>query len=164
MKTLLIFVLLFVTTISAFAQMSEKKSMTKTEEQVNALASELATVAIKRDSSALENILADDYAGMDFGMMFNKSQLIAMYKNQPTNAPKIESIEKQESRIRVYGDTAVLTARAISKEQLPNGQTATMPNYFTMVAVKKNGRWQIVSTHLSRVMEPMPQMSNATNR
>lgn len=164
MKTLILLILLFAATISGVAQMSDKKSMTKTEEQVNWLAGELARIAVKRDASALENILADDYAGMDFGMMFDKPQLIAIYKNQPATALKIESVERQESKVRVYGDTAVLTARAISKERLPSGETATMPNFFTMVAVKKNGRWQIVSTHVSRVMGAMPQMSSAANR
>src|SRR5579862_8220009 len=68
------------------------------------------SAAIKQDRAALESLLADDlvytHAG---GQVQTKSEYIAAVMKGP---PHYESMTYSEMKIRIYGQTAVLTAFA----------------------------------------------------
>jgi len=50
---------------------------------------------------------------------------------------------------RVYGDTVILTGRVVTEYQR-DGQTMSKEQQrYTDTYVKRNGRWQVVASHLS---------------
>ncbi len=58
---------------------------------------------------------------------------------------------------RVYGDTVILIGRVVTEWQ-QNGQLMKEQARYTDTYVKRNGRWQVVASHLSNV--PIPQNQN----
>ena len=66
--------------------------------------------ALHRDASFSEKTLADDYVAISpLGQVINKADTIAARK---TAQLRYESIDISEMVVRLYGNTAVVTARA----------------------------------------------------
>jgi ketosteroid isomerase-like protein len=101
--------------------------------------------AIKQDRAALESLLADDlvytHAG---GQVQTKSEYIAAVMKGP---PHYESMTYGEMKIRIYGQTAVLTAFAdIKLTSQPMFRVRTLHVY-----VENGGHWQLVAHESTRV-------------
>jgi len=61
--------------------------------------------------------------------------------------------ELDEPRLLRYGDVAIVNARNNVFLQNPAGQSVVRRNRFTDVFVRRQGRWQLVSGHSSRIPE-----------
>ena len=98
--------------------------------------------AIHRDAGFSERTLADDYVAISpLGQVIGKAETIAARK---TAQLRYESIEVTEMVVRLYGNTAVVTARAdVRGKEL--GEEFSGPYRFTRVWVRRSGRWQTVS-------------------
>jgi ketosteroid isomerase-like protein len=159
-KTIFMAVIVIAASLSIFGQTTDTKSskMSKTEQDLTALTTEYANALVKRDTAVIERSLADDFMDISpTGVMTSKSQLVDAFKNpvSPT-AGKLEAIEASDSKIRVYSDAAVMTARVTWRGQTAKGEAYNVVRSVTLVAVKKNGRWQIVSTQESSIPPPKP--------
>jgi ketosteroid isomerase-like protein len=98
--------------------------------------------AIHRDATFSERTLADDYVAISpLGQVIGKAETIAARK---TAQLRYESIEVTEMVVRLYGNTAVVTARAdVRGKEL--GEEFSGPYRFTRIWVRRSGRWQTVS-------------------
>ena len=101
--------------------------------------------AVKQDRTALESLLADDlvytHAG---GQVQSKSEYIAGVMKGP---PHYESMTYSDMKIRLYGNTAVLTAFAdVKLTNQPLFRVRTLHVY-----VENNGHWQLVAHESTRV-------------
>ena len=98
--------------------------------------------AIHRDAGFSERTLADDYVAISpLGQVINKADTIAARK---TAQLRYDSIEITEMVVRLYGNTAVVTARAdVRGKEL--GEDFSGPYRFTRVWVRRNGHWLTVS-------------------
>jgi ketosteroid isomerase-like protein len=56
-----------------------------------------------------------------------------------------------ETLVSVYGNTAVLTSRATTSGRNKDGSAFSRKNRFTDVFVWRDGRWQLVAGHSSRI-------------
>ena len=98
--------------------------------------------ALKRDAAFSEKTLADDYVAISpLGQVINKADTIAARK---TSQLRYESIEISEMVVRLYGNTAVVTARAEVKGR-ELGEEFSGPYRFTRIWVRRSGRWMTVS-------------------
>ena len=61
--------------------------------------------------------------------------------------------EVDEPRLMRYGDVTILNARSSVFLQNREGQPVVRRNRFTDVFVRRQGRWQLVSGHSSRIPE-----------
>ena len=59
-------------------------------------------------------------------------------------------MDSADETVRVYGDTAVVSARGISGGAY-RGQTFRVVERVTDVWVRREGTWRCVLTHLSRI-------------
>ena len=116
----------------------------------------------KRDVAAMERIEADDFM-ITFadGVMRTKADEIASLKGPaPAGTPPI--FMTAETKVRLYGDTAVLTGKVIMKgtyaEGSKKGEEYNLQYRYTDVYVKRSGRWQVVASHLTGL--PSPQTSS----
>ena len=98
--------------------------------------------AIHRDASFSERTLADDYVAISpLGQVIGKAETVAARK---TAQLRYDSIEITDMVVRLYGNTAVVTARAdVRGREL--GEEFSGPYRFTRVWVRRNGHWLTVS-------------------
>ena len=112
------------------------------EQEVMQLENERIPALLKGDSAFIERAYADDYivTGAN-GVVRDKAQLIADMKS---GAQTFESMTNDVAKVRVYGDTAIVTGRNTQKGQY-KGQPSLSPTAFTRVYVRRDGRWQLVA-------------------
>ncbi len=111
---------------------------------------EWVQVGVNHDVSVLERIEADDIIFTAFdGSLSTKAQDIA---DVTSGALKAESASVDDMKVRIYGDTAVVTGRVTTKGQY-KGKDISGQFRFTDVFVKRNGKWQAVASHGSRITQ-----------
>jgi ketosteroid isomerase-like protein len=107
-----------------------------------------------KDIEFLESILAEDFVvTYDDGSRGDKAKELALAAEFNQN---VESALQDEFTIRVYRDTAVVrfTLHLVGIKQ---GQRAELTLRYTDVWVMRDGRWQCVSSHSTRVTaQPEP--------
>jgi ketosteroid isomerase-like protein len=97
---------------------------------------------IHSEAAFTERSLADDYVAIGpLGNVITKAEAVAARK---TSQLHYDSVDFSEVAVRVYGDTAIVTARAEVKGT-DLGQDFSGPYRFTRVWVKHNGEWKTVS-------------------
>jgi uncharacterized protein (TIGR02246 family) len=117
----------------------------------------------QRDSKAMEAIVADDFTiTFTNGAVQTKPQIINSLDaagNRSGSSPKFRT---EDVQARVYGDTVILIGRVITEWQ-QNGQTMKEQNRYTDTYVKRNGRWQVVASHLSNVPQHQKQATDVSS-
>ena len=102
----------------------------------------------RKDLAFIESLLADEFmATYDDGSRGDKAKELALARdfNQ-----QVESAIQDEFTVKVYRDTAVVwfTLRIVGIRQ---GQRTELTLRYTDVWVIRDGRWQCVSVHSTRV-------------
>ncbi len=121
------------------------------EEQIKKIEKDRAAAVTRADVAALDAITSDDYSLIDRnGRVRDKAQTMNAIK---TGDIKITSNEVSDLKVRVYGDTAVVTGRADTKGTI-GGKDVSGPMLFTRVYVKKSGRWQSVAFQQTAISTP----------
>jgi hypothetical protein len=94
------------------------------------------------DSGWFERAFVDDYLLiLGDATTYTKSE----YIRQLTSRELIwETVTGQDQRVRIYGDTAVVTGRFSGKGRLSE-KPFTTDERFTSVWIRRNGRWNAVS-------------------
>jgi ketosteroid isomerase-like protein len=96
----------------------------------------------RHDRATLQRIIADDFQGTaPMGNAVFKEDVLPMEGAQSGGL----SINTSELKARVFGDTAVVTARGVQK----SGEKRELR--FTIVFAKRDDHWQMVAGHLSAV-------------
>lgn len=98
--------------------------------------------SIHRDADFSARTLADDYVAITpLGQVATKQDTISARKSGQL---RYETINVSDMVVRVYGDTAVVTARMdVKGRQL--GEDFSGPYRYTRVWVRRTGHWQAVS-------------------
>lgn len=111
----------------------------------------------QHDQKAMDSIVADDFTiTFPDGSTQTKAQIMASIKNPRSTSGPAMKFHTEEVRARVYGDTVVLIGRVVTVYQR-DGQTMSKDQQrYTDTYVKRNGRWQVVASHLSNVT-PKPK-------
>ena len=98
--------------------------------------------SLRRDSDFSLRTLADDYVAITpLGQVTTKQETISARRSGQL---RYEAMNVTDMVVRVYGDTAVVTARAdVKGHQL--GEDFSGPYRYTRIWVRRNGQWQTVS-------------------
>jgi ketosteroid isomerase-like protein len=98
--------------------------------------------SLQRDSEFSQRTLADDYVAITpLGQVTTKQDTVSSRK---TRQLRYDAIDVSDMVVRLYGDTAVVTARAdVKGHQL--GEDFSGPYRYTRVWVRRSGHWQAVS-------------------
>jgi ketosteroid isomerase-like protein len=98
---------------------------------------------IKKDVAAFDRIVADDWVSLDFeGNLLNKAAAMADLKSGATSNT---TVDLGEMKVRVYGDTAIVNGSDTEKSTY-KGKDSSGHYVWMDVFVKRNGRWQAVSS------------------
>jgi len=143
MRKILLIILLFAAiALPLFAQTTAKPEQNNSEPVVLKLTQEWLEAEAQVDRAALNRIIADDFLGTGpMGTMVSKTDVIPA----EGSAGHGLAISGQDIKVRVFGDTAIVTGRGVPKAQ---GQPELR---ITVVFVKRADRWQMVAGHLSAV-------------
>jgi ketosteroid isomerase-like protein len=139
-------------TSSSFSQKKDKASAnSKADAEVLRVINERRDALLRGDIDAYARQTADDYLAVGTnGRVRNKEEVLAGARSSDL---KWISIEHSDLKIRVYGNTAVVTYISTQKGT-SQGQEISDQRRFTQVLVKKQRHWQFVSMHQSSVEPP----------
>lgn len=113
-----------------------------TEESALQLTRDWLAAEERHDRATLQRIIADDFQGIaPRGNTVFKDDVLPAEGSQSGGL----SISASDLKARVFGDTAVVTARGVQSF----GEKREIR--FTVVYAKRNDRWQMVAAHLSPV-------------
>ena len=120
------------------------------EEELIAVAHEWDRAMVENDAEAIGRYMADDWTiiGPD-GSVGDKATFLGLVKS---GALTHDVMESEDFHVRVYGDTAVVTAKGISGGKY-QGQPFRELERWSCVFVRKEGQWRCVLTHLSRLAQ-----------
>ena len=98
--------------------------------------------SLQRDPDFSQRTLAEDYVAITpLGQVTTKQDTVSARKSRQL---RYDSIDVSDMVVRLYGDTAVVTARAdVKGHQL--GEDFSGPYRYTRVWVRRSGHWQAVS-------------------
>jgi len=127
-------------------EQSSQKSMGKTdgaaEQQVKTIDNQYRQSALKNDASFAEKHVADDFMGVGSnGQLMTKDQVV---QNRKEGKTKYDAIDVKDTKVRIYGNTAVIDHEAHVKGTGPDGP---FDGDFraTLVWVKHGNDWKLVS-------------------
>jgi ketosteroid isomerase-like protein len=147
MKPILI-ALLLVPLSSAFAQVKIKKA--PVVELLIQMEKDWSEADVKKDAAALERILADDWIGIDFqGVVLDKPEVLKQVALH-SDVTETETTEMEQMKIRLFGNTAIVSGTEIETSQY-KGKDSSGKYAWTDVFVRRNGRWQAVSSQSTKL-------------
>jgi ketosteroid isomerase-like protein len=118
------------------------------EEELLKLEKEFAEAIVRNDLEGIGRLVTDDWIIIDpNGEIVDRARFSEVIKS---GALTHDMMESQDFRVRVYGDSAVVTGITRTKGKFM-GQEFSGQERATDVFVKRGGRWQCVLTHLTRL-------------
>jgi ketosteroid isomerase-like protein len=137
MKQLLFALVLFlVIAPAAWAQNADEKALLKLENDWD-------TAWVKRDAKFLEQLYASEFYGIvSSGKTYNRAEYL---KADLSTADVDRSFTLSDLRVHIYGQVGVVHGRNLVRYK-EDGKVSEHDVLFTDVYVKRDGRWQCVST------------------
>ena len=117
-------------------------------EQLLQLEKDFQRAIVENDPDAIECFVANDWIIVDpDGRIVEKDKFLAVVKS---GALTHHTMKLDEPRVRIYGDTGVLTGRTASAGKFMGAEFTTLERS-TDVFVMIDGHWQCVLTQLTRI-------------
>jgi ketosteroid isomerase-like protein len=117
------------------------------EEELLTLEKAFAEAIVRNDLEGIGRLVTDDWIIIDpNGEIVERARFLEVIKS---GAFTHDMMESEDFRVRVYGDSAVVTGLTRTKGKFM-GQEFSTQERATDVFVKRDGRWQCVLTHLTR--------------
>lgn len=153
-RVILLVMLLVATCGTSPARQAPQPKLSKAEEEVRRLERQWLDAYEQNDADAMERIVADDFTiTFPNGAMQTKPQLMVMIKSPRRAGQPRTRFYTEGVHSRAYGDTVILLGRVVSEYER-DGKTVKDQSRYTDTYVRRNGRWQVVASHLSNVEEP----------
>lgn len=152
MKFLISAVLMLAMVPLASSQTTNQKVLEASDEQeLRRLEDEWLSTYLRGDKATFDRLVADDFTGTDeSAVLRNKTQERELVQAPPTGAIKV-SLTNEDVQVRVFGETAIVTGRIVQKAERPGQDSFGFQTRFTDTFLKRQGRWQVVARHYSRI-------------
>lgn len=150
-------IVLLTLTVASFGHAPSRQAQTPNraaaEEEVRRLERQWLDAYEQRDAEAMDRIVADDFTiTFPNGRMQTKPQLMAMVKAPRRDSQPRMKFYTEDVQARAYGDTVILIGRVVTEYER-DGKGVKEQSRYTDTYVRRNGRWQVVASHLSNVQE-----------
>ncbi len=123
---------------------AQKKEIIQLEEDRN-------QAILRGDTATLDRMTSDDYTFItQRGELRTKTEILTGFKS---GTFKYGARKVSELMVRIYGDTAVVTGRAL-QEGTENAKDYSGENRFTRVYVKRDSHWVSVALQVTVVEAP----------
>ena len=145
--------LLVTIAFSMLATMFRQSNSNEMEKEVLRVEEEFGQAMIKNDADKIGTFLADDWIIIDpDGGIIDKARFLDVIKS---GALTHEMMKSDDTRVRIYGDTAIVTALTTTKGKF-HGQAFATKERASDVFVKQNGRWRCALSHLTSFSKTLP--------
>jgi hypothetical protein len=114
---------------------------------------ELMEAMVRKDRTLFERTALDRYVFVN--------PVGGLQERGSPDGPDIESAQLENVVVRIHGDTAVLTGRAMVKGKFPNGPDISGPYTYMRVFVKQNGQWRLAAGSVVGVQQPQPRPTSS---
>jgi ketosteroid isomerase-like protein len=156
-KLIAMVLMLELATFAADRQSAEKAVGSERGPSRGTLAQEVLEVKHQYDEAQLKNdgewfrrMFADDYIFvLPDSTVVTKEEFV---KDLESRDLVWESVSGRDMKVRVYGDTAVVTGQFFGKGRYKRN-IVDERQMFTSVWIKRNGQWQAISEHASSLLE-----------
>ena len=130
----------FITALSLIVAPAEASS--EAERELLKANEQYDQAIMRGDVAALERIFADEfiYTNPKAEVLDKKQQIAALN----SAGFKLTGAASDDVRIRIYGETAVMTGRFTAKMESA-GKTEMIDERYTAVWLRRDGRWQLVA-------------------
>jgi len=136
---------------SAQTTVDRPSSSENVQEEIKKLEDEPNRAILHGDFATLDRMTSDDYSFITLrGELRTKAEIVKGFKS---GTFKYDSRVVSDMNVRVYGDTAIVTGRAIQKG-VEDGKDYSGDYRFTRVYVKQNGRWMTVALQVTLIAKP----------
>lgn len=126
----------------------QPQQVSEAEQEVRRLERAWLDAYERRDVEAMNRIVADDFTiTFPGGEIQSKAQVVSSLKGSAGPSPKFYT---EDVRSRAYGDTVILIGRVIAEWEQA-GKKVREQSRYTDTYVRRQGRWQVVASHLSNV-------------
>ena len=151
MKSMAFFAVVVALAAGVLLSIQVAAQTTNVEQTLLQLEREWEQANTKNDMAALERILASEFVSTDSdGRLMTRAEVFARRKSGEV---KITAFTQDDYKFHVIGDTAIVTGRSTVKG-IRDGKDWSGQERWTDVFVRRNGRWQAVATHASRIVRP----------
>lgn len=121
-----------------------------TEQIITQMEQDWGVALVKKDLATIDRIEAPEWMiSNEVGDLQSKAQTDTELK---TGVYNCESFTLDDTKVGVFGDTAVVFGLETEKSTY-QGKDSSGQYRFTDVFVKRNGVWQAVATHVSKVVK-----------
>lgn len=111
------------------------------ERDLTQLVKDLNAAIVKPDIAFLEKVLDKDYVHFrPHGNVEDRAQYL---EDRKTGHVDFDSLVADDIKVRIYGDTAIVTYRSTAKGKDQDGAIAEQRRW-TRVFVRENGQWKLV--------------------
>lgn len=108
----------------------------------------------QHDAKAMDAIVADDFTiTFPDGSIQTKQQILDSIKAPRKPGSPSLKFYTEDVQARVYGETVILIGRVVT-EYLRDGKTVKEQSRYTDTYIRRQGRWQVIASHLSNVPRP----------
>lgn len=135
------------------ARQAQQPKLSKAEEEVRRLEREWLDAYEQNDGRAMDRIVADDFTiTFPNGAMQTKPQLMTMVKSPRRAGQPRMKFHTEDVQSRAYGGTVILIGRVVTEYER-DGKAVREQSRYTDTYLLRDGRWQVVASHLSNVEE-----------
>jgi ketosteroid isomerase-like protein len=119
--------------------------------EIDGLEMEWRQAQLSNNLAVIDRLLADDYLGISaVGTLETKADVLAEHR---AGKLKITQLYLSDVKIRIYGDTAVVTSKAELRGE-NDGRDVSGRYRYTRVYNDRGGQWKIVSFESSQMRDP----------
>ncbi len=116
------------------------------QEELLKLGEDWAAAMVANDADRIGSFMADEWVIVSERGISTKDHFLEFVRSGQLTHSMFENVG--DARVRVYGDTAVLTIRVVNTAHF-GGQTFEADEWTSDVFVKRDGRWLCVLTHIT---------------
>jgi len=127
-------------TVTTQKQSRVSQAKNAAEKELEDLEYKLSDSLVSKNESILNKLIADDFSIA--GSTITKKSYVEIAKAPQLN---FNSVEKSDMRIKIYGETAVITGRNTTSRKIENGESSSIFNFMDVWIKSENGDWQCVA-------------------
>jgi uncharacterized protein (TIGR02246 family) len=119
-------------------------------QQIIELAQDWNTAIVSDDADRIAEFVTDDWVLVSWTGITAREDFLSYVRSGVLGHSRMQGVD--EPRVRVYGDTALLTVRVLSTAQY-GGHDIDADEWTTDVFVRRDGRWRCELTHITPVRD-----------
>jgi ketosteroid isomerase-like protein len=148
-------VLFLILCLCSFGQDSAAIAVKDSRQQIQDAVRRFSKAFVEADVAILDMLLSEDYIHTNStGSVLNKQQWLEYIKNRRAELEagrlEIESYENTDLRIRVHGESAIVTGNNVAKGKI-EGKSFVTQLRFTHLWIRQSGQWKRVAFHDSSI-------------